>query len=280
MQSAQATRREFLGTAAAAAAALAFPATGVRAAAKFKRSIVTSPEGQKALASYKKGVEAMLKLPADDPRNWFRTAFIHLMDCPHGNWWFYVWHRGYLGYFEQTIRSLSDDPDFALPYWDWTQLPQIPDSMFDGVLTPTDSAFEPYTSNLEVFTDFIKPALETYWNGLSAAQKAQLQERGYQTFDDDDTTKPSLWNGPSGVTGGGNAGTRRSPSRAARATCRGPIRSLIPTQLPPFRDFTVAAGLLAPKFYDPTNFLSFTSLKTPNHQGSATTPSALSVIEG
>lgn len=118
MQRAQVTRREFLGT--AGAAAVAFPGTRVRAAAKFKRSIVTSPEGQKALASYAKGVEAMLKLPADDPRNWFRNAFIHLMDCPHGNWWFYVWHRGYLGYFEQTIRSLSGDPDFALPYWDWT----------------------------------------------------------------------------------------------------------------------------------------------------------------
>ena len=55
----------------------------------------SSPNGQKMLASYAKGVEAMLKLPADDPRNWFRNAFIHLMDCPHGNWWFYVWHRGY-----------------------------------------------------------------------------------------------------------------------------------------------------------------------------------------
>jgi tyrosinase len=68
-----------------------------------------------ALASYAKGVEAMLKLPADHPHNWFRNAFVHLMDCPHGNWWFYVWHRGYLGYFEQTIRSLSGDADFALP---------------------------------------------------------------------------------------------------------------------------------------------------------------------
>lgn len=57
------------------------------------------------LASYAKGVEAMLKLPADHPQNWFRNAFIHLMDCPHGNWWFYVWHRGYLGYFERTIQT-------------------------------------------------------------------------------------------------------------------------------------------------------------------------------
>ena len=93
------------------------------------------------LASYAKGVEAMLKLPADHPQNWFRNAFIHLMDCPHGNWWFYVWHRGYLGNFERTIRALSGDDKFTIPYWDWTELPQIPDSMFDGALTPTDKAF-------------------------------------------------------------------------------------------------------------------------------------------
>jgi len=130
MPRAQGTRRGFL---AAAAALAAIPVTGVRAAAKFKRSIVTSPEGQKALVSYAKGVEAMLKLPADDPRNWFRNAFIHLMDCPHGNWWFYIWHRGYLGYFEETIRSLSGDPDFALPYWDWTQFLTPPPSPTWGI---------------------------------------------------------------------------------------------------------------------------------------------------
>ena len=109
------------------------PAAPARAAAKYTRYNVTSPNGQKALASYAKGVDAMLKLPADHPQNWFRNAFIHLMDCPHGNWWFYAWHRGYLGFFEQTIRALSGDDTFALPYWDWTQLPQIPDAVFDGV---------------------------------------------------------------------------------------------------------------------------------------------------
>jgi tyrosinase len=279
MQIAQVTRREFLATAAAAAT---IPVTGVRAAAKFKRSIVTSPEGQKALASYAKGVKAMLKLPADDPRNWFRNAFIHLIDCPHGNWWFYVWHRGYLGYFEQTIRSLSGDPDFAIPYWDWTQPltqqppqpPGIPDVMFNRVLTPTDAAFEPYTANLAVFTNFIKPALEKYWNGLSAAQKAQLAARGYRSFDDD------LWNGQAGVTGGGTAG-----NEAFAVTCS--ARYLSKTN--PMFDTgtaaavsvnTVMAGLLAPKFYDPNGFLSFTSSKTPSHNTAPDQTTVFSVIEG
>jgi len=94
----------------------------------------------------------MLNLPASHPQNWFRNAFVHLMDCPHGNWWFWVWHRGYCGYFEQTIRNLSGDQTFAMPYWDWTTLPEIPASMFDDVLTPTFKAYEPYTQNLDVFT--------------------------------------------------------------------------------------------------------------------------------
>jgi tyrosinase len=137
------------------AAGLHIPLVQAQAGAKYKRHNVTSSEGKKALASYARGVEAMLRLPADHPQNWFRNAFVHLMDCPHGNWWFYVWHRGYVGYFEQTIRNLSGDAEFAMPYWDWTTLPQIPDQMFDGVLTPHDSGFEPYTRDLEPVINFI-----------------------------------------------------------------------------------------------------------------------------
>src|SRR5215469_1650536 len=136
------SRRHFLKASIAALGATALPkrmAFG-QAGAKYIRHNATSEAGKRALDSYAKGVEAMLKLPPEHPQNWFRNAFIHLMDCPHGNWWFYVWHRGYLGYFEQTIRSLSDDPDFALPYWDWTQFltppPSptwgIPDMLFNG----------------------------------------------------------------------------------------------------------------------------------------------------
>ena len=105
----------FMTGAGAAVLAAQLSLKPAQAAAKYTRYNVMSPNGQKMLASYAKGVEAMLKLPADDPRNWFRNAFIHLMDCPHGNWWFYVWHRGYLGYFEQTIRKPSGDANFALP---------------------------------------------------------------------------------------------------------------------------------------------------------------------
>jgi tyrosinase len=268
MQLTQITRRKFLET--AAVAAVAFPVIEARAAAKYKRSIVTSPEGQKALASYAKGVEAMLKLPADDPRNWFRNAFIHLMDCPHGNWWFYVWHRGYVGYFEQTIRSLSGDPEFALPYWDWTQLPQIPDGMFNGVLTPLDDAYKPYTETLEIFTSFIKPNLMKYWNSLSSAQKGQLSARGYKTLDD-------VWND---VTGNGVVGNEAFAVTSGARYLSKTNPKLDSDTTPAVSSNTVIAGLLAPKFTDPIGPLSFTSSKTPSHNTGPGQTTVFSVLEG
>ena len=132
------TRRELATGAGAVILATQLSLKPARAAAKYTRYNLTSPNGQKMLASYAKGVEAMLKLPADDPRNWFRNSFIHLMDCPHGNWWFYVWHRGYLGYFEQTIRELSGDDELRASLLGLDPAAADSRAMFDGALTPTD----------------------------------------------------------------------------------------------------------------------------------------------
>jgi tyrosinase len=52
----------------------------------------------------------MLALPPSDPRNWYRQEMIHVLDCPHANWWFLPWHRGYLLHFEEIYRQLSGDP--------------------------------------------------------------------------------------------------------------------------------------------------------------------------
>lgn len=109
-----------------------------------------SKMGMRMLKSYAKAVNAMLALPPEDPRNWYRQAIIHTLDCPHGNWWFLPWHRGYLGWFEQICRELSGDPQFALPYWDWTAEPSLPDGMFEGVLDPNHSAFVGNGADFEV----------------------------------------------------------------------------------------------------------------------------------
>ena len=104
------TRRSFLKTSLAAGAGAASLPLATYAftppqKAKYIRYNVMSEGGKKALKSYAIGIQAMLNMRPDNPQNWFRNAFVHLMDCPHGNWWFYVWHRGFLGYFEETIRN-------------------------------------------------------------------------------------------------------------------------------------------------------------------------------
>jgi tyrosinase len=268
------TRRDFLGTSVAAigVAALPFGTTVAQGGAKYTRCNVMSEGGQRALKTYAKGVEAMLKLPADHPHNWFRNAFVHLMDCPHGNWWFYVWHRGFLGYFEQTIRALSKDDTFAIPYWDWTTLPQIPDSMFNGVLTPNDHAFEPYTANLAVFTSFIKPALESYWKSLNPAQLAQLKTRGYDTLD-------KMWLDVTGEMPGGTSENRSyAPTCGSRYLTRDNPK-LDDRTAQDVKPFIVYSGLLAPDFYNPETYLSFNSSKTPSHNTQPTRDS-FSVLEG
>jgi tyrosinase len=269
------TRRRFLATAAAAAGAAAWPPVRARAAAKYTRYNVTSPNGQKALASYAKGIEAMLKLPADHPHNWFRNAFVHLMDCPHGNWWFYVWHRGYLGFFERTIRALSGDDTFALPYWDWTQQPRIPEQMFDGVLAPTDKAYEPFTHNLAKFTSFTKTPLSSYWTGLAPAQLAQLKTRGYTDFD-------KLWNDVTGYDPDPNVQAGISGNEAFATTCAARYLSrdnaAFDTQTAyDCSPFVIYGGLLPTDFNNSTAYLSFTSSKTASHNSP---PGSFSVLEG
>jgi len=274
------TRRNFLKTTlgAVGAAALPLPAALAQGSAKYTRYNVMSDGGQRALASYKKGVEAMLALPASHPQNWFRNAFIHLMDCPHGNWWFYVWHRGYVGYFEQTIRNLSGDDSFAMPYWDWTTLPQIPDAMFDGVLTPQSSAFEPYTLNLAVFTSFIQPALTKYWNSLTFAQRTQLSTRGYKMFS-------SLWNDVTGF----NPAKPNPQGISGNMAYANPCGSRYLTRDNPKLDAKTAfdvspdiiyAGLLPTQFNTSVAADSFTSSKTPSHNTPPGGPDVFSVLEG
>jgi tyrosinase len=94
------------------------------------------------LASYAEAVRRMRNLPRSDRRNWERQAEIHRgvtgiddpTGCPHGNWYFLPWHRAYLLEFEEICRDLSNNPNFALPYWNWTLNNRIPGPFRQGVL--------------------------------------------------------------------------------------------------------------------------------------------------
>lgn len=123
-------RRSFV-MAAGGAVALASPARVFAQSPGPARLAVRRPVGEMQpndpmLASYRVAVERMKALPAGDPRNWNRLAQVHVDFCPHGNWFFLPWHRAYLVSFERLCRQLSGNPDFVLPYWDWTAQRQLP----------------------------------------------------------------------------------------------------------------------------------------------------------
>jgi tyrosinase len=72
-----------------------------------------------------------------DPTSWIFQANVHaamvtptnpLWDqCQHGNFFFFSWHRMYLYYFDRIVRAASGDPNLTLPYWNYTDDPNVSD---------------------------------------------------------------------------------------------------------------------------------------------------------
>lgn len=105
---------------------------------------VKDAELMKALV---RGVRAMKARQPSDPLSWFFQAAIHGVttdmvavaavgdadvnnpekqkhwnQCPHAGQAsanFLPWHRAYTHYFERILRAHTDEPRFALPYWDY-----------------------------------------------------------------------------------------------------------------------------------------------------------------
>lgn len=132
------SRRDFLrGAGAFSAATLTLWMGGCEACWKqiqnrpMRKNISDLSASDPIITTYKAAVAAMKALPSSDPRNWQNQANIHFNNCTHGNWFFLPWHRGYLLYFEQICRKLTGDSKFALPYWNWTTHPAVPDVFWD-----------------------------------------------------------------------------------------------------------------------------------------------------
>ena len=259
------SRRQFIGSIGAGLAVAATPIGSALAqsAGRYTRYNVTSAKGQAMLNSYSLAVKNLMALKPDDPRNWFRNAFIHTMDCPHGNWWFFVWHRGYLGWFEQTLRDASGNPDFAIPYWDWTELPHIPAGMFDNALNPSSPLYNPFIKDFQTFYDYLNPALTAYWNGLSASQLQQLNVRMMPTLD-------SLWSQVKGnPTDGGMFATTPFARylTAANSELDAATRKMVAPDM-------VMAGLA------PVEFSKFNSSQTPSHNTQPGQSTSFGILEG
>jgi tyrosinase len=173
------SRRDFIAATGVAAVAANIPLRAQYGPpAQYVRLSLTDPGAPAMLASYQTAIEHLLQLDPNDPRNWYRNAFIHTLDCPHGNWWFLPWHRGYTGWWEQTLRAFSGNPNFAMPYWDWTEQPYVPDVFWEGVLNPSDPAF---ISSYDDFYAAFNGPMNAFYNSLTPAQQTELDDRGMPT---------------------------------------------------------------------------------------------------
>src|SRR3569832_2153887 len=90
--------------------------------------------------TYRDGVDIMQKKPAGDTFSWSNLAHIHGINednfnhCPHGNWYLLPWHRAYVVTYEKAIRKLTGNINWAMPYWDWTAHPKMPDVFLSATL--------------------------------------------------------------------------------------------------------------------------------------------------
>jgi len=88
-----------------------------------------------------------------DPIGWAQHWAHHSLFCAttsfsnqvHYGWFFLPWHRAYLFNLEQKIRRVLNEPAFALPYWDWTKNPALPQWYWgeDNPLSNTTRLQEP-----------------------------------------------------------------------------------------------------------------------------------------
>nr|CAQ76694.1 polyphenol oxidase [Taraxacum officinale] len=92
------------------------------------------------IAKFNKAIELMKALPDDDPRSFKQQAAVHCAYCDgaydqvgfpdldlqvHNSWLFLPFHRHYLYFFEKICGKLINDPNFAIPFWNW----DTPDGM-------------------------------------------------------------------------------------------------------------------------------------------------------
>ena len=93
-----------------------------------RKDVATLSDGE--MASLREGFRVLRQRSANNPNSplgLLGQANIHRDACAHANWWFLPWHRAYLYYFERILREAANDASLALPYWNWTEHPSLPD---------------------------------------------------------------------------------------------------------------------------------------------------------
>ncbi|HTB03325.1 MAG TPA: tyrosinase family protein [Bradyrhizobium sp.] len=123
-------RHLMLGASVALAAPHIIRSPAIAANPIVRRDVMDMAASDRFFSDYGKAVAEMHKLK--DGRNWSAQARIHADNCHHGEVEFLHWHRNYIRFFEKICAKFSGNPDFALPYWNWSKnAGRIPAPFFD-----------------------------------------------------------------------------------------------------------------------------------------------------
>jgi hypothetical protein len=104
---------------------------------------LSDDEVKRLALAYKK----LNALDGKDNRSWCQQANVHDKHCSYGpgdrppgkdaywmqvhmGWYFLPWHRAFLYFYESILAQLIEDDTFALPYWDWSKNPTLPEHFF------------------------------------------------------------------------------------------------------------------------------------------------------
>jgi tyrosinase len=186
MISAPFTRRSFVKGTASAIALASLPRLGIAATPNVIRlewqTFKTTPH----YASFLNAVSTMKGATnASQPSSWQYWVNVHLNYCPHSAPYFLTWHRGYLYYFEQQLRSVSGDKSLVLPYWDYYTYPIIPSEFTD---TATGNPLYVSRVNTNVYQALdLSPfgsSVKNFQRGLSNAFEPALENAPHNPVHD------------------------------------------------------------------------------------------------
>ena len=108
----------------------------IAAPLRVRRCVNTMALDDPDLETYREFVGAMRARPPTQSSSWVGFANQHGSEtafkyCPHGDWYFLPWHRGFVQMYENAAATIMKNPQFAMPYWDWTLLRTYPTAFTD-----------------------------------------------------------------------------------------------------------------------------------------------------
>ena len=143
-----------------------------------RKNIYSLPATDPIVIDYQKGVAAMKTRPFTDPTSWDYQANMHGTNeakllplwatCQHGSYYFLSWHRMYLYFFERIVRKACGDPNFALPYWNYSDVP-VQASLPEIFRIPANNSNSLYDANRDGSInsgDPLQPSTVEYQNEL------------------------------------------------------------------------------------------------------------------